>query len=287
MSDPLAVPLPLPFLHLVDVVHTAGRFDEEGRVGPPVAVAMGAHPAVVGESAGRLSVEGVTSASHGGVGAGGLHAGAGRGLTVERIGIRRMTVGRLGFVDPMVKQRFLSVPLGLLQERRQTAEFTAQELLTVHAAAAARGRPVIGRKAVLEDRRLDFTQEQGVVVQVVQRGIGHRQNGIALTADDVHLQEVHVKVSLRAAVRVEVVRLVFVDHVELGRVHQRAGDLNIRLSFRLVVQTILLRAELLFLDTEEMQNHRPAEQNRSKEEQNLLLRLEGPTQKRVSPIQPT
>lgn len=60
MPVPLSVPLPVAGLHLVQVVHAAGRLDEEGGVSPAVAVAMATHPAVVGEGAGWLAVEGVS-----------------------------------------------------------------------------------------------------------------------------------------------------------------------------------------------------------------------------------
>lgn len=57
---PLSVPPPVSGLHFVQVVHAAGRLDEESSVGSAVAVTVTPHAAVVGESARRLAVEGVT-----------------------------------------------------------------------------------------------------------------------------------------------------------------------------------------------------------------------------------
>lgn len=62
VSVPLSAPPPVSGLHLVQVVHAAGRLDEKGGVGPAVAVAVAPHSTVVGEGAGRLAVEGVTVA---------------------------------------------------------------------------------------------------------------------------------------------------------------------------------------------------------------------------------
>ncbi len=112
VSRSRSVPLLLPLLHLVDVVHAAGRFDEERGVGAPVAVAVGSDPAVVGEGAGRLSVEGVASAVHGCVGAGGFDTG--RSVAVE---VRCISVGLFGLVELTVKQSFFSV-MFMLQKRR-------------------------------------------------------------------------------------------------------------------------------------------------------------------------
>lgn len=117
---------------------------------------------------------------------------------------------------------------------------------------------------------------------MVQRGVGHSQNGVAFTANDVPVQEVHIQLALRSPVRVViVVGLVFVDHVQLGMVRR---DFNAGFSFRLLVQTVLLWTELLLLDTEEVQSHGDCEQNRSEQEQDLLLRLEGSTQEGVRPV---
>lgn len=68
MSAPLPAPSSVSGLHIVQVVHAAGRLDEKGGVGPAVAVTMIPYPTVVGKGAGRLTVEGVTVArvSHGG-----------------------------------------------------------------------------------------------------------------------------------------------------------------------------------------------------------------------------
>lgn len=69
----LPAPPPLPGRHLVQVVHAAGRLDEEGGVGAAVAVAVVAHAAVVREGAGRLAVESVAVA---GLPCGGPRAGS-------------------------------------------------------------------------------------------------------------------------------------------------------------------------------------------------------------------
>lgn len=68
VSVPLCAPLLVSGLHHVQVVHAAGRLDEESGVGPAVAVAVVPNSTVVGEGAGRLAVEGVavTGLSHGG-----------------------------------------------------------------------------------------------------------------------------------------------------------------------------------------------------------------------------
>lgn len=78
--------------------------------------------------------------------------------------------------------------------------------------------------------------------------------------------------------------LVFMDHFELGLVR---CDFNTGFGFCLFIQTVLLRAELLLLDTEQVQSHGNSEQNRGEQEQNLLLRLEGSTQEGVRPVKTT
>lgn len=62
MSVSLSAPPPVSGLHFVQVVHAAGRLDEERSIGPAVTVAVVPNSTVVGEGAGRLAVEGVTVA---------------------------------------------------------------------------------------------------------------------------------------------------------------------------------------------------------------------------------
>ncbi len=66
------------------------------------------------------------------------------------------------------------------------------------------------------------------------------------------------------------VGLVFMDHFELRMVR---CDFNTGFGFCLFIQTVLMRTELLLLDTEQVQSHGNREQNRGEHEQNLFLRL--------------
>lgn len=68
VSVPLSAPSPVSGLHLVQIVHAARGLDEKSGVGSAVPIAVATNPTIVGESAGRLAVEGVTVAglTHGG-----------------------------------------------------------------------------------------------------------------------------------------------------------------------------------------------------------------------------
>lgn len=91
-----------------------------------------------------------------------------------------------------------------------------------------------------------------------QGGVGHVQNGVALTPHDVHLQELHVEIVLGLHLVVEhrgSVRLLLTDHIQPIQRGEAAAEFDTREGVSFVVHPVLLRVILLFFDAKKVESN--------------------------------